>query len=89
MAQGALQCILGCRPDFDGLRIDPCIPRKWRRFSMVREFRGVVYRIEVRNPRGVSKGVARLVVDGREIAGNLIPYDPSRREVRVTAFMEP
>jgi cellobiose phosphorylase len=67
------QAILGIKPDFDGLRIDPCIPPQWDGFQIQREFRGAVYSIQVKNPNHVSKGVAQIRVDGREIAGNLLP----------------
>jgi len=80
----ASQWILGVQPDFTGLRIDPCIPRKWRGFTVQRKFRGVTYTIEVKNPHGVSKGVKSLVVDGRRISGNLLtPATDGRTEVKV------
>ena len=51
---------------------------------MQRKFRGVTYLIEVKNPRGVSKGVKSLVVDGRKIAGNLLtPVADGRTKVKV------
>ena len=70
------QAILGIKPDYDGLRIDPCIPPEWEGYKVRREFRGAVYHITVRNPHGVSRGVAQITVDGREIEGNLVPAFP-------------
>ena len=67
------QGILGIRPDYGGLRVDPCIPPGWDSFHVTRRFRGVVYEIGVRNPRHVSGGVHGLTVDGREVFGNLVP----------------
>jgi cellobiose phosphorylase len=67
------QYILGCQADFDGLTIDPCIPKKWKGFSLVRKYRGAEYRITVKNPKGVSKGVVAMTVDGREMEGNKAP----------------
>ncbi|HUL51815.1 MAG TPA: glycosyl hydrolase family 65 protein [Opitutaceae bacterium] len=75
----ASQYILGIQPDFDGLRIDPCIPKKWKGFTVRRRFRGVLYTVTVRNPKGVSKGVRSLLVDGRKIAGNLLPLPADGR----------
>jgi len=69
----ASQYLLGVRPDFGGLRVDPCIPRKWKGFTVTRKFRGVTYTITVRNPQGKSKGVRSLVVDGKRVPGNVIP----------------
>jgi cellobiose phosphorylase len=67
------QYILGVRPEFDGLRVDPCVPTDWKGFTVQRRFRGVTYTISVRNPRGRSKGVKSLLVDGRRVEGNVIP----------------
>ena len=68
----ATQYILGIRPDFDGLRIDPCIPPEWKGFTVTRVFRGRTYRIEVTNPRGVSRGVRRLTVNGLDRPDNSV-----------------
>jgi cellobiose phosphorylase len=67
------QWILGIRPEYEGLRIDPCLPSGWEGFEAVRSFRGKVYRIRIHNPERVSRGVARLSLDGREVAGTLVP----------------
>ena len=79
------QGIFGIQPDFDGLRIDPCIPRAWPGFEVTRKFRGDTYRIKVTNPNGVSKGVARVTLDGRDLADNVIPVqgDGADHEVEV------
>lgn len=71
------QSILGIQADFDGLRIDPCIPKAWSGFSIVREFRGNTFNITISNPNSVSKGVASLTVDGKLLAGNIIPVSGS------------
>lgn len=67
------QYILGIRPDFTGLRIDPCIPTSWQKFTVIRKFRGSTYFITIENPNGVCKGVNHLILDGKIIHGNLIP----------------
>jgi cellobiose phosphorylase len=87
MAIGALQGILGCRADFDGLRIAPCIPPGWKRFEVTRVFRGVTYRITVRNPDGVSKGVRQMTVDGKPVRGTQVPHRPGVGEVKVQVRM--
>ncbi|MBQ3211391.1 MAG: N,N'-diacetylchitobiose phosphorylase [Oscillospiraceae bacterium] len=63
----ATQYILGIRPDFDHLDIDPCIPADWDSFSAVRRWRGAEYRIEVKNPKGVEKGVAEIRLNGGKV----------------------
>jgi cellobiose phosphorylase len=67
------QYILGIRPDYDGLIIDPCIPSDWDTFNVKREFRGAVYDIKVDNPFKKNKGIKSLQVDGKEIEGNKVP----------------
>jgi N,N'-diacetylchitobiose phosphorylase len=69
----ATQHILGIRPDYDGLLIDPCIPAAWKGFEASRRFRGKMVRISVQNAAGVEKGVRSLTLNGRALAGNLIP----------------
>ncbi len=67
------QFILGVKPDYEGLIIDPCIPDYWKGFKITRKFRGATYRIEIQNPNGKSKGVSEVIVDGKPQATNLIP----------------
>lgn len=79
----ASQGILGIQPDYAGLRVDPCIPKKWTGFSVSRVFRGVRYEITVNNPRGVCKGVSALTVDGVPVKGNVIPPPKGKDSVKV------
>lgn len=75
--------LLGVRPEWDGLRIDPCIPAHWDGFSMRRNFRGATYEIHVKNPDHVSSGVFRMIMDGRKIDGCLLPIVGDGRVHRV------
>lgn len=81
----ATEWLLGVRRDFDGLRIDPCIPGRWKKCSVRRPFRGDVYQVEIENPQGVQKGVKEITVDGQPISGNLVrPIgDGKTHQVRV------
>ena len=67
------QYILGIRPDFDGLIIDPCIPSNWEKFTVTRKYRNSSYSITVKNPNKVSKGIKSLLLDGKAITGNKLP----------------
>jgi cellobiose phosphorylase len=82
----ATQHILGIRPDFDGLRIQPSFPADWLGFEATRVFRGATYQIEVRR-EGKGDQVA-IKVNGKAIDGNLIvPAPPgSIVEVEVTIY---
>lgn len=80
------QYILGIRPEWHGLRLDPCIPQEWKSFQVTREFRGATYQITINNPSHVCKGVTQVTVNGRQQDGNLIPvFEPgSVNRVQVT-----
>jgi cellobiose phosphorylase len=67
------QYILGLKPMLEGLRIDPCIPRSWRTFSVKRVFRGRTLDISVENPSGLSSGVKRMTLNGKAIEGDIVP----------------
>ncbi|WP_110933184.1 GH36-type glycosyl hydrolase domain-containing protein [Paenibacillus bouchesdurhonensis] len=66
------QAILGIQPDFDGLKVDPCIPTSWNGLQATRVFRGDTFEITIKNPNHVSKGVKSITVDGKAIDGNVI-----------------
>ena len=85
--QAATQWILGIRPEYNGLRIDPCIPSTWSGFSAKRRFRGRIIRITVHNPQGVCKGVVKMTIDGNDIPGNLVPMDLSADEHHLEAWL--
>ena len=61
----ATRYMLGVRPEFDRLTVDPCVPGDWDGFEVVRRWRGAVYRIRVENPAHVEKGVKSIEVDGK------------------------
>ena len=81
------QYILGVQPEYKGLSINPCVPGDFGDFTLTRRFRGANYTIEVQNPDHVQKGIKKLIVDGQEIEGTIIPYDPAKTEYHVTAIM--
>lgn len=81
------QHILGIRPTYDGLCIDPCIPADWKGFSVTRRFRNACYEIEVINPDAVMKGVKSITVDGKAIDGQILPLCPPGKTVQVKVIM--
>ena len=81
------QYILGIRPEFDGLCIDPCIPDDMDGFKVTRRFRNATYNITVDNTAHSQKGVKQLIVNGIKINGNIIVYDENIKEYEVTAIM--
>lgn len=79
----ATRYMLGIRPDFEHLTIDPCIPADWKKFSAVRRWRGAEYKIHVENPDGVMKGVQELYLDGEKVERIPVMAQGSRHNVRV------
>ena len=63
----ATRYILGIRPQMDFLEIDPCIPKEWENFQVVRKWRGAEYQITVENPEKVMRGVKKIILDHKEV----------------------
>jgi N,N'-diacetylchitobiose phosphorylase len=61
--------ILGIRPGYSGLTIDPCIPADWKEFAVSRQWRGATYQIQVNNPNAVQKGVKSIRLNGQPVQG--------------------
>ena len=83
----ANQYILGIQPEYDGLRIDPCIPSAWKEYKVERIFRGRRINIHVTNPDGVEKGVKKVTLNNKEIPGNLILAEQLEKDNEVTVMM--
>jgi N,N'-diacetylchitobiose phosphorylase len=73
-AYGAVaRWILGVRLDWSGLVVDPCIPKAWPSFEVTRQWLGATYEIKVSNPKGVSKGVTGIKLNGKALPLGPIP----------------
>jgi len=83
----ASQGILGIKPEYDGLRIDPCLPAELNDVTVTRKFRGSTYHIHIRNLSGDEKGKLTLTVDGKAIDGSIIPADSSPAVHEVEAVL--
>ena len=77
------QYILGIKPAYNGLEINPCICSQWKEYTVRRRFRGGIYEITVQNPDGVCKGVREMYLDGQKIEGNIVPCVPDEHKVTV------
>ena len=78
------QFILGIKPTYEGLEINPCIPSVWKEYRVKRKFRGSTYDIIIQNPNGVCKGVHSMLVDGKAIANNVVKHQPGHHQILVT-----
>ena len=84
------QWILGIRPEFDGLRVDPVIPSAWPGFTATRRFRGATYQITVRRAATLDSGLAEGAgtrVNGEQIAGSLLPLADRGETVAVEVVL--
>ncbi|MDD5822214.1 MAG: glycosyl transferase [Prevotella sp.] len=75
--------ILGIQPDYEGLRIDPCLPSTAKEYTVKRRFRGALYHIHVVNSNGHQKGVKHISLDGKTVSGNLVPWSEGEHQVEV------
>lgn len=81
------QYILGVYPDYEGLRINPCVPKDFGDFEIVRKFREGIYTIKVINPDHVEKGIKSIIVDGTPVDGCSIPYVKGKESYQVVVTM--
>ena len=81
------QYILGIQPDWNGLRIDPCIPSDCSGYDIHRHYRNADYDIHIQNPDHVEKGVVSLLVDGTPIDGCVVPFTEGKQHYDVTVVM--
>ncbi|GHU56383.1 glycosyl transferase [Clostridia bacterium] len=81
------QYILGIFPDWQGLKVDPCIPKEWDGFTVTRQYRGATYDITFKNPNHVYKGVKSVTVDGTAIDGNVITANEKDKTYKVEVIL--
>ncbi|MBR5097146.1 MAG: N,N'-diacetylchitobiose phosphorylase, partial [Treponema sp.] len=81
------QYILGIRPQYDALLLDPCVPTKWDGFKVERRWRGMNLEIEVKNPQHVSKGIEYIEVDGKRLDSATIPVADLKNGSKIVAVM--
>ncbi len=81
------QHILGIRPAFDGLIVDPCIPSTLKELKITRIFRGATMNITVSNPNGSEYGIKELYVNGEKLDGTLIPLMDGVTTYNISATM--
>ena len=77
------QYILGIRPTYDGIEIDPCIPSSLKEYHVHRVLRDAEFDITVKNPEGKEAGVNKIILDGSTIEGNVITATPGKHVVEV------
>lgn len=84
---GCVEGILGLRPDLNGIRIAPSVPKDWESFVIDKNFRGKHLHIIVKNPDKKESGCTKMNVNGTEIEGNYIPEELLITENTITLTM--
>ena len=79
------QGILGIIPDYEGLRIDPCVPSDLGSYTVNRRFRDTMFHITINNPDHVEKGVKSIKVNGVEMGVG--PVAPVGSDIDVVVTM--
>ncbi|HYE64262.1 MAG TPA: glucoamylase family protein [Pyrinomonadaceae bacterium] len=83
MYRAGLESILGFMLQGESLRLEPCIPRSWREYEINYRYGSTLYQIRVENPHGLSRGVAEVELDDRQLSTNRIPLINDKRPHRV------
>lgn len=81
------QYILGIKPDYNGLVIDPCLPDRINELTITRVYRGAMYHIHVTKTDGTEKGVTKMTVNGQAVDGNCVPFEKDATEYQVEIIM--
>ncbi len=83
----ATQFILGIQPQYNGIKIDPCIPSSWKEFKITRRFQGKQLNIKVKNKNGIEKGVEKMILNDKEIKSNFISNELLKEKNEITVIM--
>ena len=83
MYRAIVEFIIGIQPDFNGLKLVPCLPKSWNGAKVKRLFRGVKYSIEL-----IPANENRLLVDGKEVNGNIVPLLEKGIEHKVVYYYQ-
>ncbi|MFP4687764.1 MAG: glycosyl transferase, partial [bacterium] len=86
--RAVLDYILGVRPSWDGMKIDPALPPHWEEAEVIRNHRGVEWKVKI-NQKPDSKGeIEKIVVDNNEVESNIIPYPKDKKKIKVEVFVK-
>lgn len=84
---GCVEGILGMRPDFEGLHIEPSVPKEWGEFEITKSFRGSNLHIVIKNPGHIQSGCKKMVVNGIEVEGSYITQDMLTENTEIELMM--
>ena len=89
MYRAGMEWILGFRLRGTTLHLDPCIPHAWSRYRVTFRYHSASYDLTVENPRGATRGVSSVEVDGTSIpeGAREIPLVDDGRKHRINVVL--
>ncbi|HEY8463741.1 MAG TPA: glycosyl transferase [Bacillota bacterium] len=78
------QYILGIRPEYDGLTVDPCLPPELKELTVERGYRGALYKIKIQNQK---TGKFSLTYNNQPVTGKKLPLAPAGTVVEVNCIL--
>jgi len=78
--------MIGIKPEFKGLRIEPKIPSEWKEVYVKRNFRNSIYEIRIIN-QGKAKEIEKILVDGKEVGSNILQFK-KRKTYKVEVYLK-
>ncbi len=79
--------MIGLKPGYAGLAIEPCLPKEWKEVEAERRWRGTTYRIRLLNPKGISRGKVSITMDGTPVKGHVLPHTADSKTHQVVATL--
>lgn len=89
MYRVVLESILGFKKRGDKFTIDPCISKTWNGYSISYKYKDTIYKIQIKNPQGVNRGVKALYLDGEEIHDKYVSITNDKKEHEVIVILGP
>jgi cyclic beta-1,2-glucan synthetase len=89
MYRAGLEALLGIRRQGGTLHVDPCIPSDWPNFQVTYRFGHASFHIRVENPKGVSRGIGQVTLDGEVLSEAAIPLTDDGRQHHVEILLTP
>ena len=82
-----MESILGFKKRGDKFTIDPCISKTWNGYSISYKYKDTIYKIQIKNPQGVNRGVKALYLDGEEIHDKYVSITNDKKEHEVIVIL--
>lgn len=82
-----LENILGFNIEQGVLKINPCIPKEWKEYSIRYRFKNSIYNIKVKNPNGKNTGVDKMLLNGEEVENKEIKLVDNGKVNEIEAVM--